>query len=131
MDRIWQWAWDRYGPRYSWAICGVFLPLTLEMWLFPLLCIVAFEKSGRYVEAAAVTVVSVPVLLYACFLPGLGDIRIVERWAAGHGVDRARALDATYTWARRGTARIVAVYAAWAACSASLSARSLGRAARG
>lgn len=19
MDRIWQWAWDRYGPRYSWA----------------------------------------------------------------------------------------------------------------
>jgi uncharacterized membrane protein len=23
MDRIWQWAWDRYGPRYSWAIYAV------------------------------------------------------------------------------------------------------------
>ena len=115
MDRIWQWAWDRYGPRYSWVICGVFLPLTLEIWLFPSLCIVAFEKSDRYAEAAAVTVIAVPVLLYAGILPGVSELRLAERWAAGHDVDRARALDATYTWARRRNARWVAVYAVWAA----------------
>ena len=22
MDRIWQWAWDRYGARDSWALCA-------------------------------------------------------------------------------------------------------------
>jgi adenylate cyclase len=115
MDRIWQWAWDRYGPRYSWAICGIFLPLTLQIWLFPSLVIVAFEKSDRYVEAAAVTVIAVLVVLYASFLPGLGDIRLAERWAAGHEVDRTLALDATYTWARRGIARWVALYPIWAA----------------
>src|SRR5882724_11227692 len=100
MDRIWQWAWDRYGPRYSWAICGVFLPLTWELWLFPSLCIVAFEKSDRYVEAAAVVVIAVPVLLYVCFLPGFGGIRIAERWSAGDKVARMLARDANYTWAR-------------------------------
>jgi nitrogen fixation/metabolism regulation signal transduction histidine kinase len=21
MDRIWQWSWDRYAARYSWALC--------------------------------------------------------------------------------------------------------------
>ena len=34
--------------------------------------LVAFEKSGHYVEAAAVTVVAVLVLAYMLVLPGLG-----------------------------------------------------------
>jgi adenylate cyclase len=34
MDRIWQWAWDRYGASYSWAILGIgylaLLPVYLD-----------------------------------------------------------------------------------------------------
>ena len=45
----------------------------------------------------------------------LGRIRLVERWAAGHEVDRARALEATYTWARAAVARAVGANAVWAA----------------
>jgi class 3 adenylate cyclase len=85
------------------------------MWLlaslFPSFFVVAFEKSDRYVEAAAVTVVAVPVLLTVMILPGVGGIRLAERWAAGDEVDRATALEDTYTWARRAVARWVVVYA--------------------
>jgi adenylate cyclase len=67
--------------------------------------VVAYEKSDRYVEAAAVTVVAVPLLAYVYFLPGLGQLHLVEQWAAGHDVDRADALDATYVTARGAVAR--------------------------
>ena len=69
--------------------------------------VAAFEGSGRYVDAAAVTIVGVLALAYVTVLPGLGRIRLVEHWAAGHEVDRATALDATYTWARGAVARSV------------------------
>src|ERR1700756_1252124 len=115
MDRIWQWAWDRFGARYSWAMCAVYFPMLLLIWLFPSFMIVAFEKSDRYVEAGAVTVVAVPVLAYLFILPGVGGIGLVERWAAGHEVDRATALEATYAWARRAVARFVGVSAVWGA----------------
>ena len=62
-------------------------------------------------EAAAVTAVTVLVLAYVMALPGLGGIRIVEQWAAGRDDDRARALDATYTFARRVVARALGVNA--------------------
>jgi hypothetical protein len=45
------------------------------------------------------------VLAYVMVLPGLGPIRLTEQWAAGHEIDRARALEATYTWARVTGAR--------------------------
>jgi class 3 adenylate cyclase len=48
-------------------------------------------------------------------LPGLGGNRLAEQWAAGHEVDRARALDATYAWARRAVARAVGANAVWVA----------------
>ena len=113
MDRIWQWAWDRYGARYSWAIWAVGFAVLLPIYLFSSFVVVAFEESDRYVEAAAVTVVAVLVLVYVVVLPGVGAIRLVERWAAGHEVDRATALDATYTWARGAVVRVVAVNAVW------------------
>jgi adenylate cyclase len=100
MDRIWQWAWDRYGARYSWAIYAISVPSSLPVYLFWALLIVAVEKSGDYVEAAAVAVVAVPVVAYVIQLPGLGPVRVVEQWAAGHEVDRAGALEATYAWTR-------------------------------
>jgi adenylate cyclase len=62
MDRIWQWAWDRYSARYSWAVYFVGIPLMLPIYLFLSLLIVAVQGTGQYVEAAAITVVSVPVL---------------------------------------------------------------------
>src|ERR1700757_4585483 len=107
MDRIWQWAWDRYGARYTWAICAVTFPVLLPIYLVASFVVVAFEESGQYVGAAAVTVVAVPVLGYVMVLPGLGRIRLVEQWAAGREVDRASALDANYAWARGAVARAV------------------------
>ena len=42
---------------------------------------------------------------YVIGLPGLGPSRLVEQWAAGREVDRARALEATYAWARGAVVR--------------------------
>src|SRR5882757_3029661 len=107
MDRIWQWAWDRYAARYSWAICAVTVIVLMPIYLVLSFVVVAFERSGQHVETAAVTVVAVLVLSYVAILPGLGGSCPYERWAAGHEVDRARALEATYTWARAAVARAV------------------------
>ena len=84
-----------------------------------------------YVEAAAVTVVAVVVLEYVLVLPGLGRIRLAEQWAAGHKVDRASALAATYTWARRAVARGWRSTLFGPPCYWSLSARSPERPGRG
>jgi adenylate cyclase len=53
--------------------------------------------------------------VYLLFLPGLGWSRLGEQRAAGQEIDRARALDATYTYARRAVVRWVAVGAVWTA----------------
>jgi class 3 adenylate cyclase len=115
MDRIWQWAWDRYGPRYSWAIYAVLFLAFLQTYLASSFLIAAFEDSDRYIEVAAVSVVAVLVMVYVMILPGLGSIRLVERRAAGHEVDRTAALEATYTWARGLVARAVLGGAVWTA----------------
>ena len=94
--------------------------------------VVAFEKSDRYVEAAAVTVVAVPVLVYVMILPGLGRIRLAEQWAAGHEVDRASGtgghlhLGSGGGCPRGGEATLFGP-----PCYLSLSVRSLGRPGRG
>jgi adenylate cyclase len=115
MDRIWQWAWDRYGSRYSWALWAIVFQFLLLIYLVPSFVVVTFEKSDRYLEAAAVTAVGVLVLVYVTLLPGLGGIRLAEQCAAGHEVDRAKALQATYTWARRTVVRAVVSNAVWLA----------------
>jgi adenylate cyclase len=115
MDRIWQWAWDRCAAKYSWAICAVMFALFLPAFLMLSFIVVAFEKSDRYVEAAAVTVVALPVLVYVYVLPGLGPLRLAEQWAAGHDVDRTSALDATYTYSRRAVARGLGGNVVWLA----------------
>jgi class 3 adenylate cyclase len=110
MDRIWQWAWDRYGPRYSWAICAVFFASILSVSLLLSFVVVAFEKSSHYVDAAAVTGVAVAVLAYVVILPGSRRFHLAQRWAAGHEVDRAAALGDTYTWTRAAAVRGLAVW---------------------
>lgn len=115
MDRIWQWAWNRFGARYSWAIYAVSVAELLSIYLVLSFLIVAFERSDRYVEAAAVTVGIVLVMVYVTNLPGLGGSRLVERWAAGREVDRTKALNATYTWARTAGPRGVGTNAVFIA----------------
>jgi adenylate cyclase len=101
MDRLWQWVWDRYGPRYSWALYALAVPVALPVQLLWSFLIVAVEKSGDYGEAAAVAVVAVAVQQWAAVFLGPGERRVVEQWAAGQTVDRAKALAATYAWTRK------------------------------
>src|ERR1700742_3387684 len=107
MDRIWQWAWDRYGPRYLWAVYGISIPVLLVLYLAISLPVVASEGSGHYMEAAAVAVVAAMVTAYVIVRPGMSERQFIEQWAAGQEVDRMRALGATYTWARGAAARTV------------------------
>jgi hypothetical protein len=119
MDRIWQWTWDRYGASYTWALWViaffVSLPVYLTFISFP---IVAFERSDRYLEAAAATVVAVALLACIMLLPERRWARLVERWAAGDDVDPASALEASYIWARRSSSRAVWSTGVWAAALA-------------
>jgi adenylate cyclase len=115
MDRIWQWAWDRYGARYSWAIwVGVFAS-TLPPYLLWSFLVVVFEKSTHYVAAAVVTGAAVLVMSLVVVLPGSRRFRLAQRWAAGDEVDREAALEDTYTWTRATGVRALWFFPMWAA----------------
>jgi adenylate cyclase len=114
MDRIWQWAWDRYGARYSWAFFAITSVLILPFYLLWSFVVVAYENSGRYVGAAVVAVVAALVLAYLLLLPRR-LFRFADPRAADREVDRARALEATYTWARAVAVRALATHAAMCA----------------
>lgn len=114
MDRIWQWAWDRRGTRYSWVAYAIAILLSLPPFLFWSFLIVAAEQSSDYVEAAVVTIVALPVLGYLNILPGLGSGRRVEQWVAGDDIDRAGALSATYAWTRGVPLRMPVDNGIWA-----------------
>ena len=105
MDRIWQWAWDRHGPRYSWAVCAITCFLVLPIYLALSLVVVAFENFERYALAVTVTVVAVLVMGSAFFPPGHRRLRLAEQFAAGHEVDRRTALEDTYAYSRQAAAR--------------------------
>jgi hypothetical protein len=64
------------------VVCAISVPLLLQVCLLFAIVIVALEKSDHYVEAAAVALVFALVQQYVIILPGLGRIRLVERWAA-------------------------------------------------
>lgn len=115
MDRMWQSAWDRYHSRYSWACWALTLLLALPVYLAWSLGIIAFERSDRYIEAAAVTMVAVLAYLYVLVGPGGRDLRLIERWGAGEDVDRESALRATYDYGRKVIARGISVTFVWAA----------------
>lgn len=105
MDRIWQWAWDRFGAKYWWALLiGVFIS-TLPVFLFWSWIVVAFEKSSHYVEAAVVATVVTLVMSFVSLVPGIGRLRLAQQWAAGREVDRAKALAGIYAWVRTADIR--------------------------
>lgn len=105
MDRIWQWAWDRHGSRYSWALCAITGVVAFPIYLLLSIPIVAAERADRYPEAVAATVLAAVVLAYAFLPAGSRRLRAAERWAAGHDVDRAKALADTYRYARGAAGR--------------------------
>jgi len=113
MDRICQWAWDRHGNRYSWALCAVVATVGLPIFVVWSLLIVAVEQSSGFVKAAALTVVALPMLVCVVIRPGSGAGHLIERWAAGREVDRERALNASYAWTRGLVVRGVASTAVW------------------
>jgi adenylate cyclase len=110
MDRIWQWAWDRYGRSYSWVISAVFFASIASISILLSCGVIAFENSSRYLEAAAVSGVAVAVLSYLVVLPDSRRFQRAQRWAAGHDVDRAAALEDTYVWTRAAAVRGSAIW---------------------
>lgn len=115
MDRIWQWAWDRYGARYTAACWVIGFLVYVPIYLLLTLSIVALEKSTHYLEATVITVVAVPLLECVMIVPDLPTMRLVEQFAAGHEVDRVVVLEKTYSYARRASLRTVWGTAIWAA----------------
>ncbi len=117
MDRIWQWTWDRYGPRYYWwALCVTAYVVSLPIyWVFVSFPIVALENSGRYLDATAITVAAVSLLVSIMVVPDRRWARLVKQWAAGHDVDRATVLEETYSYTRNSSSRAVWATGVWAA----------------
>lgn len=103
----------RLTSGVSWAVLAITYLALLPVWLFSAFFVVALEDSDRFGEAAAVAVGVVVVLLYFSALPGAGASRVVDRWAAGHEVDRLTALESTYAWARGAVVRCVWASAVW------------------
>ena len=100
MERVWQWAWDRHGPRYSWAVLAISYVLTVPMWIFSAIVIAKFEQSDRLVETATVSAVITLVLAVILVRPGLAVWRPMERWAEGERGDSHQVLESTYLLAR-------------------------------
>ena len=115
MDRIWQWAWDRHGPRYSWVIWAFMVPALGSTYLVWTLVVVAFEHSRHYLEATVITAVAAVVLTSVVVLPNSRPFRLMQSWAAGHEINRAGALQDTYTWTRAAGLRALWFTPFWAA----------------
>jgi adenylate cyclase len=98
MDRIWQWAWDRYGARYFWALLTGAFASALPVFLVWSWIVLAFEKSTHYVEASLLAVAVTLVMAFVSVLPGSGRLRLAQHCAAGREVDREKALEDTYGW---------------------------------
>ncbi|OBK72746.1 adenylate/guanylate cyclase domain-containing protein [Mycobacterium sp. 1274761.0] len=113
MERIWQWGWERFGPRYSWVIWAFVLAGMMPTYVIWSFVVVAFEKSNQYLEAAAFTVVAVLVNASVSILPGSRRFQRVQWWAAGRGVDRAAALADTYAWTRAAGVRALIFLPVW------------------
>jgi adenylate cyclase len=113
--RIFQWLWDRYGTRYSWALGALMYLIALVAYLVWSMTIVAFERSSHYGEAARFTVFAAAVRTYMLLLSGRNGVRAVEQWAAGSEVYQREVLTATYIYSRRTVGRGVASDTLWTA----------------
>jgi class 3 adenylate cyclase len=110
VERVWQWVWDRHGPRYSWAVFAVGNAVILPIWVTVAVVLMAMTDAGHYVLAVAVGLGFGVSALALIERPGGRVWRPVERWAAGERTDRAGALEATYSWGRISLVRSTLVY---------------------
>ncbi|OBA81546.1 cyclase [Mycobacterium sp. 1164966.3] len=115
MDRFWQWAWDRYGARYSSVGWVVMFAAVLPVYLIWSLLVVASERSSHYVEALVVTGIAVVVMVSVAMFTGNRRFRRAQEWAAGREVDRAGTLQDTYAWGRAIGARTCVLMTVWPA----------------
>jgi len=99
MDRVWQWAWDRHGTRYSWIAFVLVYAMTLPIYVPVALVIVELEGSDRFVLAAGVAAIAT-LSAFGVTLPGFDRWHAIEGWAAGDQSDRLKALEDTYTHVR-------------------------------
>ena len=113
MDRIWQWAWDRYGAWYSRAIWLGMTVVLAPAYVVYALAVVALEGSSRYLEAAGFVVLAVAGVTFVLILPGSRRLRLAELSAGGREIDRVGALQDTYVWARTAAMRAVWVLPVW------------------
>jgi adenylate cyclase len=60
---------------------------------------------SHYVEASVFAAVVALALTFASMFPGIRRLRLTQQWAAGREVDRAKALEDTYAWARTADIR--------------------------
>jgi class 3 adenylate cyclase len=109
MDRVWQWAWNRHGTRYSWVVFAISFTVNLPVTALLAFVIAGFADSGRFYSTAAVAVVTTSVAMYVAARPGSEVWSLLEGWAAGDLVDRRDALQATYTLARTSVVRAFTV----------------------
>src|ERR1700758_4057770 len=114
MDRIWQWAWDRFGARYPWVIWAFGFTSMLVTYALWSLVITCYERSSRYLEAVVVTSIAV-VLQSFVVLPGRRRFRLMRPASAGDEVDRFQALNETYVWGRAAGIRQLWFVPMWAA----------------
>ena len=108
-------------------MCALVYPPGLLVYLSYSLIIVAFEGSGRYIDAAVVTAVAMLVRVYLLVLPGSKEVRLFEGWAAGNEIDPMTALGATFTYTRRLMPERSRPMRFGPLCSGSLSVGSPGR----
>ncbi|MFI5507932.1 adenylate/guanylate cyclase domain-containing protein [Mycobacterium sp. NPDC051804] len=100
MDRIWQWAWDRYGARYSWVIWLVAFANLLVSYLSLSFLVVAYEKSNRFVDALVLSGVAAAILALVIILPGSRTFSLGQARRKRRPMDDVKALEQTYRWTR-------------------------------
>jgi len=97
-----------------WILYAIGFAVTLPVYLVLTFLIAAFEKSGHYVDVTAVTAGA--ALLFECMMASpRSRMRLAEQWAAGQEIDRATALEGTYSYARRLSSQMAWSTGVWAA----------------
>ena len=109
MNRVWQWAWDRYGSRYSWAVLVLSYLLTVPMWVFTAIVIVMYEESDQFVGPPRWP----PRSRWLLVIPRSARFRCLAPHRAmggGRPDDRQQTLESTYAFARSFLVRGIVIW---------------------
>ena len=105
MERLWQWAWDRHGPRFSWAAFIITALLFAFIYGFAASLFVGYERSSAYPVGISIGIVGGILVGFAHIRPGSANWLAIERFAAGGSTDAMAALTSTYALTRELIAR--------------------------